>query len=126
MSPRKSFTLVELLVVITIIGIVSSFIYIQTNNAINSGKDSKRKSDVALLASAVHVYSIGSDLPVSSACNIGSTCSSEMEEALENQIGPLPSDPDSDKYYQYQSDGTNCTITAILSTGETYQYSCSD
>ncbi|MFA5086177.1 MAG: type II secretion system protein [Candidatus Paceibacterota bacterium] len=123
---QKAFTLVELLVIIAIIGILSSFIYVQTNNAINSGKDSKRKSDVALLASGVHVYSIGSDLPISSPCNIGSTCSSEIDEALIDQLGPLPADPDSDKAYIYQSDGTDCTISSVLSDGQTYQYDCSD
>ncbi|MDD4531447.1 MAG: type II secretion system protein [Candidatus Pacebacteria bacterium] len=126
MAYKKAFTLVELLAVIAVIGILSSFIYVQTNNAINSGKDSKRKSDVALLASGVHVYNIGSDLPVSSSCNIGSTCSSEINEALTDQLGPLPADPDSGKAYIYQSDGTDCTISSVLSNGETYQYDCSD
>ncbi|MFA5086258.1 MAG: type II secretion system protein [Candidatus Paceibacterota bacterium] len=126
MQKYRSFTLVELLVIIAIIGILSSLIYVQTNNAVNSGKDSKRKSDVALLASGVHVYSIGSDLPISSPCNIGSTCSSEIDEALIDQLGPLPTDPDSDKAYIYQSDGTDCTISSVLSNGETYQYDCSD
>lgn len=121
----KAFTLVELLVVLAIIGILSSFIYVQTNNAINSGKDSKRKSDVALLASGVHVYSIGSELIASSGCNIGSTCSTEINESLTAQLGPLPSEPDSGKSYIYESDGTDCTISAVLSDGQTYQYSCS-
>lgn len=123
---KKAFTLVELLVVLAVIGLLSAFIFVQTNNAINSGKDSKRKSDVALLASGVHVFSIGSDLIVSSGCNIGTTCSSEINNALLDQIGPLPSDPDSNKAYIYQSDGTDCTISAVLSNGETYQYDCSD
>ncbi|MDD4531657.1 MAG: prepilin-type N-terminal cleavage/methylation domain-containing protein, partial [Candidatus Pacebacteria bacterium] len=126
MQKYKAFTLVELLVVLAVIGILSSFIYVQTNNAINSGKDSKRKSDVALLASGIHVYSIGSDLIVSSGCNIGSTCSSQINEALIDQIGPLPSDPDSSKAYIYESDGTDCTISSVLSDGQTYQYDCSD
>lgn len=126
MSRKKAFTLVELLVVLAVIGILSSFIFIQTNNAVNSGKDSKRKSDVALLASGIHVYSIGSDLITSSGCKIGVDCPENINQALIDQIGPLPSEPDSNKAYIYESDGTDCTISSVLSNGETYQYDCSD
>ncbi|MFA5086340.1 MAG: type II secretion system protein [Candidatus Paceibacterota bacterium] len=126
MNNRSAFTLVELLVIIAIIGILSSFIFIQTNNAVNSGKDSKRKSDVALLASGIHVYSIGSDLIESSGCRINVDCPSTVNQALLDQIGPLPSDPDSNKAYIYESDGTDCTISSVLSDGQTYQYDCSD
>ena len=123
---KRAFTLVELLVILAIIGILSSLVYVQTNNAINSGKDSKRKSDVILLASAARVYSIMGDLPISSGCDINGDCPSEVNEALEGQIGSLPYEPDPGKYYRYQSDGIDCTISAVLSSGDTYQRFCSD
>jgi len=124
---KKAFTLVELLVVISIVGILSGFVFVQTNNAINSGKDAKRKSDIALLASAAVGYQSESiDMPISSGCSINVDCPTVVNEALEGQIGTLPVDPNSGSAYQYQSiDGTDCTISAVLSTGETYQYSCS-
>ena len=127
MSQHKAFTLVELLVVISVIGILSGFVFVQTNNAVNSGKDAKRKSDIALLASAAVGYQSESiDMPISSGCSINVDCPTVVNEALEGQIGTLPVDPNSGSAYQYQSiDGTDCTISAVLSTGETYQYSCS-
>ncbi|MDD4531731.1 MAG: type II secretion system protein, partial [Candidatus Pacebacteria bacterium] len=67
MCKPKAFTLIELLVVISIIGILAGVVFVQTNNAINAGKDSKRKSDVALLASGINAYlSESESLPQSS------------------------------------------------------------
>ena len=123
---KKAFTLIELLAVVAIVGILSAFVFVQTNNALNSGKDAKRKSDVALLASGVASYlSESVSLPVSASCNINNGCSSEINQIFEVQLGTLPIDPDSGSSYKYESDGTDCTISAILSTGDTYQYSCS-
>ncbi|MCK9446314.1 hypothetical protein M0Q50_05420, partial [bacterium] len=39
-------------------------------------------------------------------------------------LSTLPNDPDSGTYYIYQSDGNDCTISASLSSGDIYQYSC--
>jgi prepilin-type N-terminal cleavage/methylation domain-containing protein len=126
MPKPKAFTLIELLTVVTIVGILSGFVFVQTNNALNSGKDTKRKSDVALLASGVASYlSESVSLPVSTNCSINNGCSSDINQIFEVQLGTLPTDPDTGSSYKYQSDGTNCTISAILSTGDTYQYSCS-
>jgi prepilin-type N-terminal cleavage/methylation domain-containing protein len=126
---KKGFTLIELLVAIIIVGILSAFVIIQTNNAINSSKDAKRKADIGLLASAVVSYSSEnySAKPVSiMACTINNDCPSEINSALSPFLDVLPSDPNTGNYYIYQSDGTDCTISAVLSTGKTYQYSCSN
>jgi len=128
MSQHKAFTLIELLVAISIVGIFVSFIFIQTNNAINSSNDAKRKADIELLASAVVSYSSEnySTKPVSiTACTINDNCPSEIDSALSPFLDVLPSDPNAGKHYIYQSNGTDCTISAVLSTGKTYQYSCS-
>ncbi|MFA5310105.1 MAG: type II secretion system protein [Candidatus Paceibacterota bacterium] len=123
---KKAFTLIELLVVLSIVGILAGFVFVQTNNAVNSGKDAKRKSDIALLASAAVGYQSESiSMPISSGCSINVDCPTEINQALEGQLGTLPTDPNSGSSYRYQSDtGTDCTISAVLSTGETYQYSC--
>ena len=123
---KKAFTLIELLVVLSIVGILAGFVFVQTNNAVNSGKDAKRKSDIALLASAAVGYQSESiSMPISSGCSINVDCPTAINEALEGQLGTLPTDPNSGSSYKYQSDtGTDCTISAVLSTGETYQYSC--
>src|SRR3989344_4301624 len=52
----KGFTLVEILVVITILSIISSIGYINFNVAQNKGRDAKRKQDLKTVRTAVVSY----------------------------------------------------------------------
>ena len=129
MFDQKAFTLIEMLVVITIIAIFSAFIVIQVNDSINAGKDVKRKADIELLANAVVSYSTEnySKKPISLySCSIGVDCSPEVEDSLKTYMPTLPDDPNDDASYLYQSDGNDCTISALLSDGTVYQYSCTE
>jgi len=127
MSIQKAFTLIELLIAIAIVAILSGFIFIQTNNVINASKDTQRKLDIELLANAVISFSTEnfSRKPVTDVdgCTIGGDCGA-IEVDLKTYLPNLPIDPNSGSYYVYQSDGNNCKISAKLSDGSTYQYSC--
>lgn len=46
---NRSFTLIEILIVIVIIGIISTLIIVSFSNIINSANDSKRKHDMDTL-----------------------------------------------------------------------------
>jgi len=128
---RQAFTLIELLVAIAIIGILSALIFVQTNNTINASKDSKRKADIQLIANAIVSYSAEqySQKPITDfdGCTINGDCPASIVSDLEPFLATLPSDPDSGNYYVYKSlTGEDCTISAALSNGETYQYNCLD
>ena len=129
MSHQKAFTLIEMLVVVMIIGILSSFVLIQINSSINEGKDVKRKADIELLANAVVSYASDhySSKPVTDTdgCEIGIDCGTEIENSLKVYLPTLPNDPNTGTAYVYQSDGNDCTISATLSDNTVYQYSCS-
>lgn len=54
---NKSFTLIEIVATIAVVGILSLFVIVQNNSAVNAGKDSKRKLDIGILSNAVVLYS---------------------------------------------------------------------
>jgi prepilin-type N-terminal cleavage/methylation domain-containing protein len=129
MSKQKGFTMIEMMVALLIIAILVAFVFVQMNGAANAGKDAQRKADVNLLANAVVSYSSEhySKKPISAAnCTIGGTCPSAITDSLKTYLSTLPNDPNSGTYYTYQSDGSSCTVSATLSNGTVYQYSCND
>lgn len=56
MIKKRGFTLIELLVVIAIIGILATIILVSYNNMQAKSRDSKRKSDLQTMASAMEIY----------------------------------------------------------------------
>lgn len=57
---RKSFTLIELLIVIAILGVLAAAVLVAINPAkrTSQARDAKRKSDIAQVATALETYSI--------------------------------------------------------------------
>ena len=119
----KSFTLIEILVALVILGILSTFIIISLSNVVDSANDVKRKKDLDSISKALMEYRImtGSYPEETSDCNIGDgTCLDELinyEYAKE-----FPLDPSGDRY-KYTSDGITYTIKATLSDGQILAYS---
>lgn len=54
--PKKGFTLIELMVAITIVAVISAIGYISYSSAQISSRDAKRKQDLRSLATALEVY----------------------------------------------------------------------
>jgi prepilin-type N-terminal cleavage/methylation domain-containing protein len=127
MSQQKAFTLIETIVTVFIVAILASFVFVQINDSINSGKDAKRKADIALLANAVVSYSADhySSKPIDEdGCDIEGTCSSDIENSLKLYLSTFPKDPNPAAHYKYRSDGTNCFVSTVLSNGKTFEYEC--
>lgn len=129
MPTRKGFTLVEVLVVIAIIGILATFVTFKIVDNINDAKDAKRMADIQLLGNAINTYSTEnySKNPIqTTSCDIGSNCPAAVNNALQIALPTLPTDPTASTYYTYKTDaeGLNCLITANLSDGRKFEYSC--
>jgi type II secretory pathway pseudopilin PulG len=123
----KAFTLIELLAIITIVGILSGLIIISMNNAINSANDAKKKQGIDSLQKVILFYHAKSDVfPIQTIeCEIGNNCTTLQSGIIPEYFPTLSSIPrgPSGEYYRYQStDGYDFTIKSVLSNGYTYQY----
>ena len=113
----KAFTLIELLVVIAIVGILSGFIAIRMNGAINAANDARKKTTVDTIKKAVVIDKvISGSYPIESGCTIGNNCSN-LNPVIQKY---LPADLDGT--YTYQSDGSTFAVASVLSSGYSYQY----
>lgn len=130
LKSNLAFTLIELLVVIVIVGILSGFIIVSLNNAINTSKDAKAKSDISALERALLMYFVqsGNTYPNNDTypCTIGGGTTPCTNLALDLQIylPSLPTNPNGGYYtYSYSnSPEPNFTITATLSDASAYEY----
>lgn len=126
----KSFTLIEVLVVIVIMGILSSFLIISMSNVITLADDAKIKNDINSLQKVILASKGTGFFPVEAEiCNIGDNCTA-LESILIPQYYPsqssIPKNPNN-TYYTYQSaDGSDFIIKGILSNENVYQYKYSE
>lgn len=125
------FTLVELLVVISIIGILSGFLFVNFANVRERGRDSQRKRDLDQIKTALRLfYNDYQRFPASNAsgeivgCNCdatGTVCSactwgSDFGDGTTSYM-TLPADPINTAGYVYEYNATSAdtyTITATL------------
>ena len=139
MNNKKGFTLVEMLVVISIIGILSSFAVVSLNSARQKARDALRKGDMAQLRTALNLYYddnnyaypiCGTLAPadadyganVGSGAGTGSTCYStiltvELTSGSRPLMGRLPEDP---KNPTNDPDEDSVFIYRYISDGEEY------
>lgn len=119
---NKSFTLIEILTVILIVGILSGIIIVATNNIVDSTQDAKRKKDLDSISKSLMEYgTMTGSYPIeASDCDIGDgTCLNELIDTGYAKNFPL--DP-SGARYKYTSDGTTYTIKATLSNAQILSY----
>lgn len=112
MQKQKGFTLVELLIVIVVIAILAAISIVAYNGIQERGRDSQRKSDVAVIQKALEMYHLDnggypacSATPYRPGDTRGScyTTSSGLISALvPKYINSLPVDPINDTEYRYR------------------------
>jgi type II secretion system protein G len=116
---QKSFTLIELLLVISVIGLLSSVILTSLVSSLEKARDTKRKTELSQLAKALEMYwsanngkypqetqvydtSIGCGSSLPSGTN---WCDNDLKKVLvPNYISKLPLDPKNgtDHYYYFE------------------------
>ncbi len=120
LKTNKGFTLVELLVVITIIGILATVALVSLNSARAKARDAKRLGDVRQIALALEFCynDIGKYLPASTfpAAGAALTCSGTT------YINSMPSDPSGGNYTYAVDNDSNAqkyVVAAKLETNNT-------
>ncbi len=109
----KGFTLVELLIVIAIIGILSTLITANFIGVRQRSRDATRKSNLRQIQSALELYrsdqgSYPTSVPNCTTSLMSPDCTSTT------YMQKVPTDPGTSVYYTYSSDGTTYTLIACL------------
>jgi general secretion pathway protein G len=113
----NGFTLIELMVVISIIAILASAGLVMYENAQSSARDGRRVADLNQIANALETYySNNSGYAIPSSCTgvtAGSSCTADLNSTNFNSFtsyfsnNTLPSDPGSNTYKYYACMGQN-------------------
>lgn len=118
---KLGFTLVELLVVVSLIGVLSTLVLANLNSARERARDAQRKSDLRNIQTALRLYyNDTGGYPTASGGNIvacSGTCTwgQPWINGTVTYMGTLPKDPLSSQYYIYTYvDSDNYTLEACL------------
>jgi len=116
---KKGFTLIEMLVVISIIGILLGLSLFSLQGSKQSGRDAQRKSDLELIRSGLEIYkSDCNSYPTSLDTSLEGDGSNESCPSSNVYISEVPTDPeDPQRGYIYSSDGVTYEICAALEGG---------
>ncbi len=136
---KKGFTLVELLIVIAVIGILSSTVFVNLSNARQQVRDTVRKTDLKQLELALELHyanygsytqpeALWSDCSTgentgSGGCPTGSDWgpSSDLRDLVTNKyIEELPIDPLNDATYRYTYEPWNAGQGGYTEAGQAY------
>lgn len=104
---KKAFTLAELLVVISIIGILSGMIIVSLTNSRQKARDTRRKLDLNEISLSLENYyddqSPSGYVVSATEINVTGTSDALTAALVSNYIHEMPTDPLSTRYYHYQS-----------------------
>ncbi len=108
---KKGFTLVELLITISIIAVLSAIGFVTYSYVMKQGQDSKRQSDLRAIQSALEQYysdqgyypflSSGSDCSAVTAGELKMGCPLKNPAGTKTYMNTVPTDPTGVKEYGY-------------------------
>lgn len=116
---KKGFTLIEILVVVSIIGLLSSIFLVGLGGFRSRGRDARRLADLRQVQNALELYySKNSAYPALSCISSSSrTCWNGLESNLTGAgigVSKIANDPSPSQSYMYASDGQSYTLGAKL------------
>lgn len=117
---NTGFTLVELLVVVSIIGVLLAISAFSLQQSKRSGRDARRKSDLELVRSGIEMYKADcGTYPLTNEIVFGSSLNGSGDRtscaATNEYIKEIPNDNESpSKAYSYYSSGITYKICASL------------
>lgn len=104
MKNKKGFTFIEILVVVTIIGVLSAIGVVSYSSAQKKSRDGKRMSDLEAARSALEMYRSDNDV-----------YPDDPNDLVPDYLGSLPEDPEAPDYrYRYNSDGSTYCLCVHL------------
>jgi len=126
MKRNRGFTLIELLVVIAIIGILSGFIAIMMNGAVDAANDARRRTDISnLYTSILSSGTLAGTYPNLAADINGTSTPEALQQYINASTNQSPEDPTNKISYFYSSNGADFLVGAVLSNGECFVKSSS-
>ena len=111
MKRNHGFTLIEVLVVATIIGVLTSIAVVSYQKANKNAHDARRKTDLEQIRAALEMYrsdNADSEYPDTSGCI-------EIKDLpLSDYLDPVPTDPRDDSQYQYKKTDNGYCVSATM------------
>lgn len=99
---KKSFTLIELLIIIVILGLLSALISGNIINSLQKGRDARRKNDLAQIQRALELYYQDNQSYVTGAFPFGGgLCLTNCNVNDKVYMRKVPNDPNSTNTYAY-------------------------
>jgi len=126
MKDKESFTLVEILVVTTIIALLAAVTAVSYSQLGKQSRDNRRKTDIEQIRAALEMYRSNDANGYYTTADYNNSCSSYT--GLSGYIASMPTDPKTSYYYRCNISKTNNTyaIGGYLETGTVGSPNCGD